>query len=121
MKKILIVDDRVEVQDLLAATFKRQDYQVLTAGSGQEAIDAAIQHKPDLVVMDLIMPGDLDGMEATRVLKGDPRTSSCKVMIVTGKRGTLALEEAAEAGADAFFFKPFSPLELLRKVEEILD
>jgi len=120
MKKILIVDDRVEVQELLAATFRRQDYRVLKAGSGREAVDTAIQHKPDLVVMDLIMPGDLDGIEATRVLKGDPRTSSCKVMIVTGKQGARALKEGTEAGADAFFFKPFSPLELLRKVEEIL-
>jgi len=110
----------VEVQELLAATFRRRDYQVLKAGSGQEAIDTAIQYRPDLVVMDLVMPGDLDGIQATRVLKGDPRTRSCKVMIVTGRHGAVAEKEGSRAGADAVFFKPFSPLELLRKVEEIL-
>ena len=69
--------------------------------------------------MDIVMPGPLSGTEATRILKSDPETKSCKIMILTGKDS--AAEEAANAGADVCFAKPFSPLELLRTLDELLD
>ena len=68
--------------------------------------------------MDIMMPGDLNGIEATRMLKADVRTNQSKVIVLTSS-GTLK-ELAMDAGADAYFLKPFSPLELLRKIDEFL-
>jgi len=74
--------------------------------------------RPDLILMDIMMPGDLNGIEATRMLKADVRTKQSKVIILTSS-STLK-EIAMSAGADAYFSKPFSPLELLRKIDEFL-
>ncbi len=120
MKKILVVDDQQEIRDLLQATLRRGEYQVLAADSGERAIQVARSEKPDVILMDIMMPGWLDGLEATRVIKNDPETSRCCVVMLTGRGREIDLEKGFRAGADDYFVKPFSPLKLLRKVEEIL-
>lgn len=120
MKKILVVDDRAEVRDLLERTLARGSYQIFSAGNGQEAVALARDEAPDLIVMDIMMPGDLNGTEATRILKSDPQTRVSKVMILTGKEGAQVVQDATNAGADVFVAKPFSPLELLQKIDELL-
>jgi len=121
MKKILIVDDRPEIRELVEKTLSRRDCTTFTADSGEKAIEIARAEKPDLVMMDIMMPGDIDGLEATRILKKDPLTSGCAVIILTAKGQAGDIQRGMEAGADEYLVKPFSPLELLRKVEEILD
>lgn len=120
MKKILVVDDCAEVRELLEKTLARGGYETLCAGSGQDALRAVREHKPDLVLMDIMMPGDFNGTETTRMLKSDPETEYTKVVMLTGKEGTRVITDALDAGADGFFAKPFSPLDLLRKIEELL-
>lgn len=120
MKRILVVDDCPEVRELLERTLARGSYETLCAESGQDALTVAREHKPDLILMDIMMPGDLNGTETTRILKSDPETKYSKVVMLTGKEGTQVITEALDAGADGFFAKPFSPLELLRKIEELL-
>ena len=120
MKKILIVDDQAEVGRLVEMTLKVGDYQVLQAKSGEEAIEIGKAEKPDLIIMDIMMPGDIDGLEATRVLKNDPETKDSKIIMLTAKGQEADKEEGFKAGADDYFTKPFSPLELIRKVEEVL-
>jgi len=118
MKRILVVDDEKDVRNLLEETLKSKDYEILQAGTGEDALVISRKIRPDLILMDIMMPGDLNGIEATRMLKADVRTKQSKVIILTSS-GTLK-EIAMSAGADAYFSKPFSPLELLRKIDEFL-
>ena len=120
MKKVLIVDDQAEVRRLVAMTLKVGQYKVFQAQSGKEAIDAARKEKPDLIIMDIMMPGDTDGLEATRVLKNDPETKDSTIIMLTSKGQEFDKEKGIEAGADDYFTKPFSPLDLIKKVEEVL-
>lgn len=120
MRKILIVDDQVEVRELVEVTLRSEDYKVLQAENGEKGIEMAKAEKPDLIIMDIMMPGDMDGLEATRRIKNDHETKDCKVIMLTAKGQETDREKGLEAGADDYFIKPFSPLELIRKVEEIL-
>ena len=72
MKKILIVDDRLEVRRLVEITLSVENYRIIQAESGREAINIVKAEKPDLIIMDISMPGEIDGLEATRILKNDP-------------------------------------------------
>ena len=120
MKKILIVDDREEVRDLVEATLSRGEYEILKGTNGSQAVEIAQAHRPDLILMDIMMPGPVDGLEATRIIKGDPGTRNCTVILLTAKGQATDREQGIQAGADEYFAKPFSPLELLKKVEQVL-
>ena len=120
MKKILIVDDQLEVRELVEVTMRVGEYQILKARSGEEAIDIVKAEKPELIIMDIMMPGGMDGLEATRILKNDPETKGCKIIMLTAKGQQSEIDKGIEAGADDYFVKPFSPLELIKKVEEFL-
>jgi CheY-like chemotaxis protein len=120
MRRILVVDDREEVRDLLEATLRRGNYQIITAGNGQEAVEVAGNRRPHVIIMDVLMPGSVDGIEATRILKADARTRDSKILILTGKEAGQMAEEATTAGADAYLAKPFSPLLLLRTVDALV-
>ncbi len=85
MKKILIVDDQAEVRELVEVTLRIEDYQIFKAKSGEEAIEIATAEKPELIIMDIMMPGGMDGLEATRIIKNDPETGGCKVIMLTAK------------------------------------
>jgi CheY-like chemotaxis protein len=121
MKKILIVDDEFEIRRLVEITLRVEDYQILQAESGEEAIEIVRAEKPDLVIMDIMMPGGIDGLEATRILKNDPETKECPIIMLTAKGQSYERKEGLAAGADDYFAKPFSPLELIKKVAEILE
>jgi len=120
MKKILIVDDQAEVRRLVEMTLMVGNYHIIQAQSGEEAIEAVKAEKPDLVIMDVMMPGGIDGLEATRILKNDPETRGCTIIMLTSKAQEAEKQEGFRAGVDDYFVKPFSPLELIKKVEEIL-
>ena len=121
MKKILIVDDDVGIRELVDTTLRSDDYQIFQAESGEQAIELAREEKPDLIIMDIMMPGDIDGFEATRIIKSDPETKSSAIIILSGKAEEAEKEKGFAAGADDYFTKPFSPLALIKKVEEALD
>ncbi|MDR2692856.1 MAG: response regulator [Chitinispirillales bacterium] len=113
-KKLLIVDDKREIRQLVRATLE-DGWEVAEAETGDAAVEAAARHKPDLVVMDMMMPGTIDGMEATRRIKSAPETADCKVIMLSGS--DIELREAAlEAGVVEFIQKPFSPLDLMDKI-----
>jgi len=120
MKKILIVDDQEEIRRLVDITLKVENYQILQAESGEEAIEIVKAEKPDLIIMDIMMPGGIDGLEATRILKNDPETKECLIIMLTAKGQSYEREEGLAAGADDYFAKPFSPLVLIKKVEELI-
>jgi len=119
MKKILIVDDQVEVRELVEVTLRVEDYQIFQAKSGEEAIEIAKAEKPELIIMDIMMPGGMDGLEATRILKNDPETKGCTIVMLSAKGQDEDRKKGFEAGADDYFSKPFSPMALIDKIEEI--
>jgi len=121
MKKILIVDDQKEVRELVEVTLRIKDFQIFKAESGEEAIKIAKIEKPDLIIMDVMMPGGMDGFETTRILKNDSETKNSTIVMLTARGQEVDKKMGFEAGADDYFVKPFSPLELIRKVEEVLD
>jgi CheY-like chemotaxis protein len=117
-KKLLIVDDKREIRQLVKATLEFEGWEIIEAETGDEAVATALIHKPDLVIMDMIMPGEINGLEATKQIKSDPATAECKVIMLSGS--DIELREAAlEAGVVEFIHKPFSPLDLVNKIEAI--
>ena len=120
MKKILIVDDEEKIRRLVEVTLMSDDHRVLEAENGKEAIEIAKAEKPELIIMDIMMPGGMDGLEATRLLKNDPETKDCYILILTAMGQQTDRKKGFEVGADDYFAKPFSPLDLLKKVEEVL-
>ncbi|MBN1284177.1 MAG: response regulator [Anaerolineae bacterium] len=121
MKKILIVDDDPTICELVSATLEIGPYQIFTASSGPAALAIAQAKLPEMILLDVQMPGAFDGIETCRRLKSDPRTAHIYVVMVTAKGQPWDRDIGYAAGADGYFAKPFSPLELMRKVEEVLD
>jgi two-component system phosphate regulon response regulator PhoB len=120
MKKVLIVDDQPEVRELVEVTLRLENYELLQAKNGLEAVQLAKVEKPDLIIMDVMMPGEIDGLEATRRIKNNPETDGCRIIMLTAKGQETDKDKGFEAGADEYFTKPFSPLELIKKVENVL-
>jgi response regulator RpfG family c-di-GMP phosphodiesterase len=115
--RILLVDDDAGLRALLRTTFEAVDVELEEAEDAADATKAVRRHRPDVVVLDVNMPGG-SGLELCRGLKADPATGGISVVLLTGSDGGTA-ESATEAGADAFLRKPFSPLELLSVVERL--
>ena len=116
---ILVVDDYADNREMYSAYLKFQGLEVMEAANGAEALDRAFERPPDLVVMDLSLPG-VDGWQATRALKADARTKNIPVIAVTGHALAGAPEHAAEAGCDGFLTKPCLPEDLLREIQRML-
>lgn len=121
LRKILVVDDEEAIRDLVEKTLRRSDRIILKAGTAEQAIEVATAEIPDLIMMDIMMPGKMDGLDAARIIKNNELTRGCTILILTAKGRAADREEGLRAGADGYFAKPFSPLELMRKVDEIFD
>ncbi len=120
-KRILLVDDEEGVLRLLEATLgNNADYDLMVAHDGREALDIAGREKPDLVILDMLMPM-LDGSAVCQTLKQNPSTSRTKVIMLTALTQHGDRLKALAAGADHFMTKPFSPTTLLTKVDEMLS
>ncbi len=119
-KTILIADDEVYMLRLLDATLRKGRYRVLQVRNGTEAVAAAEKERPDLIVMDVMMPG-LDGLSAVHQLKQSEVTAKIPVIVLSSKGHALTKVEAERAGAALFLTKPFSPNQLLADVQRILD
>jgi len=116
---ILVVDDTSDTRDIYSLYLSSKGFKVPTARDGASGLEAACTHQPDVIVMDLSMPG-VDGIEATRRLKADPRTSHIPVLILTAYPLHAVQGGALEAGADDFLTKPCLPDRLERHVRRIL-
>ncbi len=122
MKKILIVDDQREIRELVAATLRIGPYQIFQAANGPEALDVVRRDRPDLILLDVMMQaGGMDGFEACRRIKTDLETSNSFIMMLTARGQKSDLEQGYAAGANDYFTKPFSPLELMAKVDEVMN
>jgi CheY-like chemotaxis protein len=117
--KILVAEDEPHLRYLMAVTLGLEDYEIIQAGTGTDALALAQQHRPDLALLDIRMP-ELDGIEVCRLLKADPALKGIPVIIVSALAEPADREAAGQVGADHYITKPFSPLELVEAVEELL-
>jgi twitching motility two-component system response regulator PilH len=119
MKQIMIVDDSPTDAHLLQKMLEKNGYQTLTAGNGNEGIEVARLLRPDLILMDVVMPG-LNGFQATRELSSNPETSSIPVIIVTRKDQKVDRVWGIRQGARDYVTKPVSETDLLSLINEAL-
>jgi two-component system cell cycle response regulator DivK len=116
---ILVVDDYQDAREMYAEYLQFSGFRVAEARNGNEALEQAFALKPDLILMDLSLPG-MDGWEATRVLKADDRTKNIPVVALTGHALAGASEGAKKAGCDSFVTKPCLPDDLVVEVRRML-
>jgi len=114
--KVLVVDDEEYIQHILNFSFGAEGYEVITAANGEEAVNIARSEKPDIIVLDIMMP-KMDGYEACKQIKADPQTQDIPVILLTAKGREVDRKLGAEAGADDYVVKPFSPGRLIERVE----
>lgn len=122
MKKILIVDDQPAIRELVFETLNGLgSYKILQSESCDKCIGIAKTEKPHLIFMDIMMPEGMNGLEATKILKDDQNTKDCIIILLTARGQKVDKEAGFKSGADDYFVKPFSPLKLIKKVEELLN
>jgi DNA-binding response OmpR family regulator len=119
VKTILIADDEEDLRLLVQVTLENPSYLILTAVDGCRAMDAIHAHIPDLVILDWMMPG-LDGCEVVKMLRRNPDTAGIPIVMLTAKDGLESREQMASLDLAGYLVKPFSPLELIQKVREVL-
>jgi two-component system, OmpR family, phosphate regulon response regulator PhoB len=119
MHTVLVVDDETDILELVAFNLERQQFNVITADNGISAVQIAREKLPDLIVLDLMLPG-LDGVSVYKELRGDPRTSSIPVLMLTAKGEVNDRIAGLELGADDYVTKPFSPKELMLRIRALL-
>jgi two-component system alkaline phosphatase synthesis response regulator PhoP len=117
--KVLVVDDEEYIQHILNFSFGAEGYEVVTAADGEEALAKARNETPDIIVLDIMMP-KMDGYEACRKLKSDPKTKDIPVILLTAKGRDVDRKLGSEAGADDYVVKPFSPGRLIERVEGMM-
>jgi DNA-binding response OmpR family regulator len=117
--RVLLADDDPALRRLIGATLGSDDFDLLMAIDGEEALRVARGEHPALVLLDVNMPR-LDGFEVCHQLKSDPATADIKVVMLTARGADVDRVRAREAGADEYFIKPFSPVQLLNKVYALL-
>ncbi|MDD5108254.1 MAG: response regulator [Candidatus Omnitrophica bacterium] len=118
-KKILIVDDEHSLVDFVRLRLEANNYQVVSAADGEEALRVFAKEKPDLVLLDILMP-KIDGFKVCQVLKKDPSSSSIPIIMLTAKDRTDDIKKAHESGADAYIIKPFDASTLLLDIKDQL-
>jgi two-component system phosphate regulon response regulator PhoB len=120
MAKILIVDDEPSIRFLITATLEDEGYQLFEAVDGREAAKMVEKVKPDLIILDVMMP-EITGYELCAQLKRDPATQKIIVVMLTAKGQEQDRLSSQQAGADQFLLKPFSPMELIALVAALLE
>lgn len=117
--KILVVDDEVYILHILDFILGAENYDVVTATNGEQALQKVREEKPDLVILDIMMP-KLDGYETCRLIKKDPATKAIPVILLTAKGREVDQKLGREVGAADYMTKPFSPTKLIERVQAIL-
>ncbi len=118
--KILIVDDEPGIVLALQFLMEQQGFNVMTAQSGEFALELILQYNPDLVLLDIMLPG-IDGWEVCEIIRLNPDYRNIKVIFLTAKRSEVDIAKGLALGGDAYITKPFSNDELVAKVKEVLE
>ncbi len=117
--RILVVEDQDSIRRMIEALIQARGYTVTAVSSGTKALDVAMTDPPDLVLLDLMLPGQYDGFAVCERLRSDPSTRHVPVVIITALDDDGTRARAKQAGANAFYTKPFSPIALLKEIERL--
>ena len=117
--KILVVDDEPQIVLMLESRLKTEGYEVLSAGDGMAALEVAKKERPDLIILDLMLP-KMDGFRVCGLLKKDARYAKIPIVMFTARAQEEDKKLSQEVGADAYFVKPFEPKTLLGKIQELI-
>lgn len=118
-EKILIVEDERDIIKMLEYNLKKESFKVISAGDGEEALDLAVRQKPDLILLDLMLPG-MDGLEVCKALKKESKVAAIPIIMLTAKGQESDKVVGLELGADDYMTKPFSPRELIARIKAVL-
>ncbi|MGE4588989.1 MAG: response regulator [Acidaminococcaceae bacterium] len=118
-QKVLVVDDEDNIRMLVKFNLEKADYEVFEAEDGRKAVEMATDLLPDIVILDLMLPG-IDGLEVCRNLKRNPRTAALPIIMLTAKSDEIDRVIGLELGADDYMTKPFSQRELLARIKAVL-
>jgi DNA-binding response OmpR family regulator len=120
MKRVLIVEDQADIRELIRMTLELEDLDIQEEDNGDAGLSAARASHPDLILLDVMMPGSMDGFEVCRQIKADATFKRVKVVLLTARSQDADRQEGDRAGADAYLTKPFSPRQLLTVVNRLL-
>jgi len=118
-RKILVVDDENDILELVRFNLNKAGYSVDCASTGESALEKIKHHKPDLILLDLMLPG-IDGLEVCKILKSNPETAQIPIIMLTAKSEETDIVVGFELGADDYITKPFSPRVLVARVKTLL-
>lgn len=116
---ILVIEDEEDLREIIIYNLDREGYKTIGVETGEQGLDEAIQQKPDLIILDLMLPG-MNGLDVCRKIKHDSNTQAIKVIIVSAKGEEADIVSGLELGADDYIPKPFSPRILLARVRAVL-
>ena len=119
-KRILIADDKGELRKLIRMTLEFGDYELHEAENGQRTLDLVKSLKPDIVILDVMMPGAIDGYQVCEKIKESDTYGNPIVILLTARGQISDLEEGSRVGADFYMVKPFSPMALIENIEKLL-
>jgi DNA-binding response OmpR family regulator len=119
-KEILIVDDEPSIVVPIQFLMEQQGYSVIVAENGHDALDLIYKYNPDLVLLDIMLPG-IDGYEVCEIVRLNPNYRDVKIIFLTAKGREVEIAKGLALGADAYITKPFSNAELVAKVKAVLD
>ncbi|MFZ4552480.1 MAG: response regulator transcription factor [Aquabacterium sp.] len=121
MKRVLIVEDQLDIRELIRMTLEIEDLDIHEAENGTIGLEMAKQLRPDMLLLDIMMPGHVDGFEVCRQIKSTPELASTKVIFLSAKGQESDRQLGQSLGAEAYLTKPFSPRQLLEVVTKHLN
>jgi len=116
---VLVVEDQDAIRRMIEALMTARGHAVASAPTGPKALEAALNNPPDIVLLDVNLPGGLDGIEICRRIRSAPETSTAMVVMISAMDDNETRERAFEAGAAAYYTKPFSPTALLKEIDSL--
>ena len=120
MHRVLIVEDQADIRKLIRMTLEFEAYEIHEASDGAFGLGLVRAVKPDIVLLDVMMPGEMDGLQVCQALRKDPQLRGAKVVLLTARGQARDREAGQQAGADEYLVKPFSPLQLIDTIERLL-
>ena len=120
MKRVLIVEDQADIRKLIRMTLEFEPYEIHEAANGVDGLRMAIATQPDLMLLDVMMPGELDGLQVCALVRAQPTLHATRVVLLTARGNIKDRDAGQQAGADEYLIKPFSPLQLIETIERLL-
>ena len=120
MKRVLIVEDQADIRKLIRMTLEFEPYEIHEAADGAEGLRKAHETLPDVMLLDVMMPGELDGLQVCALVRAHQALRQIRVVLLTARGQIKDRDAGQQAGADEYLIKPFSPLQLIETIERLL-